>query len=230
MEAPSGNPLVRILIADDDPAARGLLRLLVEANPHFHVVAVAGSGNEAIEKTRAYAPDLVLMDLQMPYVDGLAATREIRKAPSAPKIIVITAHAEDGNVRRALKWGASAFITKTSVPEHLERVVNWVLEGKTVLDPEITEGVVRHLTSSSGSIPAVTSKERAGLDSLTAREGEVLRLIAQGLPNRDIGASLQMTEATVKSHVTHIMQKLDTTNRVQAAIIAHRAGMMPPES
>ncbi|MFD0352379.1 response regulator [Streptomyces sp. NPDC127110] len=227
MPTPPGKALVRVLVVDDDPAVRELVRDIVEANANFHVVAEAGNGNEAVEKFRLYTPDVVLMDLEMPYRGGLDATRQISGSPAPAKVVIMTSHGEDDNVRRALQLGASAFMTKASIPDQLERVVSWVLEGKTVLDPEVTAGIVPHLQSPTRAEPRVTSEERARLNSLTERETDVLCLIAQGMSNRDIGDSLTMTEATVKSHVSRIMQKLGAANRVQAAIAALKAGIGP---
>jgi DNA-binding NarL/FixJ family response regulator len=212
---------VRVLVADDQTMVRAGFRMLLGGEPDFEVVAEASNGLEAVEKADRFHPDVILMDIRMPELDGLEATRRILAADdNAARVLVLTTFDLDEYVYEALRAGASGFVLKDDPPEQLIAAIRTVAAGDALLSPAITRRVIQQFTR----LPRPTPP--AELDDLSARELEVLRLIARGLSNAEIGQELFIGETTVKTHVTHVLQKLGLRDRVQAVVLAYRAGLM----
>jgi DNA-binding NarL/FixJ family response regulator len=197
--------------------------MLLGSEPDFEVVAEASNGLEAVEKADRFHPSVILMDIRMPELDGLEATRRILAADDAARILVLTTFDLDEYVYEALRAGASGFVLKDDPPEQLIAAIRTVAAGDALLSPAITKRVIQQFTR----LPRPTPP--AELDELSARELEVLRLIASGLSNAEIGKELYIGETTVKTHVTHVLQKLGLRDRVQAVVLAYRAGLMDGE-
>ncbi len=214
---------IRILLVDDEELVRSGLRMILEADPYLSVVAEARDGSEAVRLARSHRPDLVLMDIRMPGMDGLAATREIARLPGAPKVVVLTTFDLDEYVYAALQAGALGFLLKDTPPRDLAQAVKVVNEGNAMLAPSVTRRLISDFAE-RGSTRAREARSR--IAALTEREREVLRLVGEGLSNADIGMKLYMSEATVKTHVSRLLTKLGCANRVQAAILAHDAGLL----
>jgi DNA-binding NarL/FixJ family response regulator len=210
---------IRILIADDQSMVRAGFRMLLSGEEDIEVVAEASTGLEAVAKASRFAPTVILMDIRMPELDGLEATRRILAADHTARILILTTFGLDEYVYEALKAGASGFVLKDDPPEQLIAAVRIVAAGDALLSPAITKRVIKQFTRISRPAPP---KE---LEELTAREHEILRLIASGLSNSDIGKQLYISETTVKTHVTHILQKLGLHDRVQAIVLAHQTGL-----
>jgi DNA-binding NarL/FixJ family response regulator len=203
--------MTRLLIVDDEALVRAGLKMILESADDLEVVAEADDGADAAAMVRQHRPDVVLMDIRMPRLDGLAATREVQALPDPPKVLVLTTFDLDDYVFRALQAGASGFLLKDTPPRELVQAVRVVAAGDAMLSPAVTDR-------------QRTARER--LTALTDREREVLAAVARGLSNADIGRELFMSEATVKAHVSRVLVKLDATNRVQVAILAHDAGLL----
>ena len=219
--------MTRILIADDQALVRAGLRMILDAQPDLEVIGEAGDGREALEQCRALAPDLVLMDIRMPGIDGLEATRRLLAvAPPTPKVIVLTTFDTDDYVYEAIRAGASGFLLKSAPPQQLADGVRAVMVGDALLAPEITRRLLDRFVKRPP--PGVSTPPE--LHDLTPRELEVLRLIAEGQSNAEIAASLVLSEATVKTHVNHILTKLRLRDRVQAVALAYRSGLMDAAS
>ncbi|WP_267595795.1 response regulator [Carbonactinospora thermoautotrophica] len=216
---------IRILLADDEELVRSGLRMILESDPGLKVVAEARDGSEAVRLALSHRPDVVLMDVRMPGMDGLAATREITRLPDAPKVVVLTTFDLDEYVYAALQAGALGFLLKDTPPRDLVQAVKVVDEGNAMLAPSVTRRLISDFAG-RGSTRAQEARSR--LSTLTEREREVLRLVGKGLSNADIGMKLYMSEATVKTHVSRLLTKLGCANRVQAAILAHEAGLLDP--
>jgi DNA-binding NarL/FixJ family response regulator len=219
--------MITILVADDQALVRGGLRMILEAEADLEVVAEAADGFEALAAVREASPDLVLMDIHMPRLDGLDATRRILAAARpAPKIVVLTTFDTDDHVYEAIRAGACGFLLKSTSPRQLVESVHAAMSGDTLLAPEITRRLLDRFVErppvTSGGIPPQ-------LAELSARELEVLRLIAEGHSNGEIAAALHLSEATVKSHVNHLLTKLRLRDRVQAVALAYRTGLMDLE-
>jgi len=210
----------RILIVDDQALVRAGFRLVLESQKDFEVAGEAGDGDEAVEAARRLRPDVILMDVRMPRMDGLEATRRIL-AISNPRIVMLTTFDLDEYVYAALQAGACGFLLKDVTPGHLIDAVRLVKDGDALLAPSIT----RRLVERYAARPMRPSL-RTELESLTDREAEVLRLMARGLGNQEIAEKLFVSEATVKTHVAHILDKLRAGNRVQAVIAAYESGMV----
>ena len=211
--------MIRVLVADDQSMVRAGFRMLLAGQEDIDVVAEAANGLEAIEKAERFRPDVILMDIRMPELDGLEATRRILAADDTTRIIVLTTFDLDEYVYEALRAGASGFVLKDEPPEQLLAAIEIVARGDGLLSPAVTKRVIERFTRlPRGSTPA-------GLDELTERELDVLRLIARGLSNAEIGHELYVSETTVKTHVTHILQKLDLRDRVQAVVLVHETGI-----
>jgi DNA-binding NarL/FixJ family response regulator len=216
---------VRVLLADDQALVRSGFRKLLEAEPGIEVVAEASDGLEAIEKARLHRPDVVLMDIRMPRVDGLqAAARIVALTNPTPRILVLTTYDLDEYIFEALAAGASGFLLKDAPPEDLIAAIRIVVAGEALLAPAVT----RRLIEAFVSIPRVSPQARRQLDGLTARETEVLHLVARGLSNSEIAAELHLGEATVKSHVGNLLMKLELRDRVQAVVLAYESGLVKP--
>jgi len=214
---------IRVLVADDQSMVRAGFRMLLSGEEDIEVVAEASNGIEAVEKAARFAPTVVLMDIRMPELDGLEATRRILAADPDARVLVLTTFDLDEYVYEALRAGASGFVLKDDPPEQLLEAVRTVASGEALLSPAITKRVIREFTRMARPSPP---KE---LDDLSARERDVLRLIALGLSNAQIGRELFISETTVKTHVTHILSKLGLRDRVQVVVLAYQTGIVDPD-
>jgi DNA-binding NarL/FixJ family response regulator len=210
---------IRVLVADDQSMVRAGFRMLLTGEQDIEVVAEASNGREAVAMAERFNPAVVLMDIRMPEIDGLEATRRILAANQAARILILTTFGLDEYVYEALRAGASGFVLKDDPAEQLIAAVRTVAAGNALLSPAITKRVIRQFTRIRRPAPP---KE---LGELTEREREILRLIATGLSNAEIGRELYISETTVKTHVTHILQKLGLRDRVQAVVLAYQAGL-----
>ncbi len=210
---------IRVLVADDQSMVRAGFRMLLADEDDIEVVAEAGNGLEAVDKAERFQPTVVLMDIRMPELDGLEATRRILAADPTARILILTTFDLDEYIYEALRAGASGFVLKDDPPEQLIAAIRTVAAGDALLSPAVTRRVIRQFTR----IPRPSPPRE--LDDLTARELEILRLIAQGLSNAEIGRRLYISETTVKTHVTHVLQKLDLRDRVQAVVLAYQSGV-----
>ncbi|HEX2857189.1 MAG TPA: response regulator transcription factor [Propionibacteriaceae bacterium] len=215
--------MTRVLIVDDEALVRAGLRMILSAADDLDVVAEAEDGADAVDAVRAHRPDVVLMDIRMPRLDGLRATHQVLALDPAPRVVVLTTFDLDDYVFRALEAGASGFLLKDTPPRDLVRAVQVVAAGDAMLSPTVTRRLIGHFSESGSSSRQRSALERLG--ALTAREREVLVAVARGLSNAEVGRELFMSEATVKAHVSRLLTKLQATNRVQVAIIAHDAGL-----
>lgn len=213
--------MIRVVLADDEPMVRAGVRAILASDPEIEVVAECGDGRAAIEAVRTHRPDVVLLDIRMPVLDGLSATAELRKvAPEVP-VVILTTFDEDAYVARALAEGARGFLLKAADPRELIIGVRAAVEGAAYLSPRIAGRVIAELRLSE----AHTARDRVAV--LTPREREVLALVGAGLSNQAIGRRLKLAEGTVKAHVSTILGRLGAENRVQAAITAYEAGLTP---
>ena len=212
---------IRVLIADDQSMVRAGFRMLLAGEQDMEVVAEASNGLEAVAKAARFDPTVILMDIRMPELDGLQATRRILATDNTARILILTTFGLDEYVYEALSAGASGFVLKDDPPEQLIEAVRTVAAGDALLSPAITKRVIHQFTRIPRHEPP---KE---LDELTAREQDILRLIARGLSNKEIGAELYISETTVKTHVTHILQKLGLRDRVQVVVLAYQTGLVP---
>lgn len=214
---------IRVVIADDEPLIRAGIRMILTSDPEIEVVAEATNGREAIERVRAHAAEVVLLDIQMPVLDGLSALPELRRAAPSTRVIVLTTFGERENVLRALEHGGAGFLLKDTAPAELIGAVRAAAVGDAYLSPAATRHVVDQLAS--GREGARAERARARVAALSEREREVLALLGEGLSNADAGRRLHMSEATVKTYVSRILAKLGCENRVQAALLARDAGL-----
>ncbi|QGZ49839.1 response regulator [Streptomyces sp. QHH-9511] len=214
---------IRVVIADDEPLIRAGIRMILTSDQEIEVVAEAANGREAVERARTHAADVVLLDIQMPLLDGLSALPELRRAAPAARVIVLTTFGERENVLRALEHGGAGFLLKDTAPAELIRAVRAAAAGDAYLSPAATRHVVEQLAS--GREVARAEEARGRVAALSEREREVLALLGEGLSNADAGRRLHMSEATVKTYVSRILAKLDCENRVQAALLARDAGL-----
>jgi DNA-binding NarL/FixJ family response regulator len=212
---------IRVLIADDDPLVRSGLSLLLAATDDIRVVAESADGTQVGPAVDAYKPDLVLMDIRMPRMDGLAATESLRERDGAPEVIVLTTFDADEHVLRALRAGASGFLLKDTPPQEIVAAIRRVAAGEVMLSPQITRRLVDHVAESGGE--ARRARAREALERLTEREREVARALGEGKSNAEIAAELYMSVATVKAHVSSLLSKLELNNRVQIALLVHDA-------
>ena len=211
---------IRVLVADDQSMVRAGFRMLLSGQEDIDVVAEASNGLEAVEKADRFRPDVVLMDIRMPELDGLEATRRILAADNGARILVLTTFDLDEYVYEALRAGASGFVLKDDPPEQLLTAIQVVAGGDALLSPAVTKRVIKQFTRA----PRPSPPEQ--LEDLSEREQEVFRLIARGLSNAEIGKELYISETTVKTHVTHILQKLDLRDRVQVVVLAYQSGLL----
>ena len=210
---------IRVLVADDQSMVRAGFRMLLSGEEDIEVVAEASTGLEAVSKAARFHPTLILMDIRMPELDGLQATRRILAADPAARILILTTFDLDEYIYEALRAGASGFVLKDEPPEQLLAAIRTVAAGDALLSPAITKRVI-------GQFARITRpKPPKGFDELTPREREILRLVVNGLSNAEIGRELFIGETTVKTHVTHILQKLDLRDRVQLVVLAYQAGL-----
>jgi DNA-binding NarL/FixJ family response regulator len=217
---------VRVLIADDQALVRGGFRMILEAKEDMEVVGEAGDGAEAVELVERLEPDVVLMDVRMPDVDGIEATRRIVAFGSSARIVILTTYDVDEYVFAALRAGASGFLLKDVRPPELTEAIRVVARGDALLAP----GVTRRLLDRFAGVLPDGSARPADLDELTEREVEVLRFVALALSNAEIASRLVLTEATVKTHVSSVLRKLGLRDRVQAVVFAYDVGLVRPRS
>jgi DNA-binding NarL/FixJ family response regulator len=219
---------IRVLIADDQRVVREGLATLVGLIDGVEVIATAGDGSEALERARSERPDIVLMDLRMPRMEGAEATRQIRAEVPAAQVLVLTTYADDASLFPALRAGARGYLTKDASAEEIEQAIRAVVAGRTHLDAAVQERLVAAVVDR----PAASEREAQALpDSLTQRELEVLRLIASGRSNAEIAADLVVSHATVKTHVNRIFHKTGARDRAQAVRYAYQHGLaedLPP--
>jgi DNA-binding NarL/FixJ family response regulator len=216
---------IRVLVADDQSLVRSGFRMLLDGEEDMEIVAEAANGVEAVDKAARYEPTVVLMDIRMPELDGLEATRRILAADADAKVLVLTTFDLDEYVYAALRAGASGFVLKDEPPEQLLAAIRIVAAGEALLSPAVTKRVIAKFTQLPSKPPPPEVEE------LTERELDVFRLIARGLSNAEIGEELFISDTTVKTHITHLLQKLDLRDRVQAVVLAHETGLFesPPE-
>lgn len=211
--------MIRVLLADDQSMVRAGLRMLLADEPDIEVVAEAGNGREAVAAAALHHPDVVLMDIRMPELDGLEATRRILSADPSARVLVLTTFDLDEYVYDALCAGASGFVLKDDPPEQLIAAVRTIAQGEALLSPAVTRRVIERFTRLPHHAPP------QALTDLTDRELDVLRLITRGLSNAEIGRELFISETTVKTHVTRVLQKLGVRDRAQAIVLAYRTGL-----
>ncbi len=214
--------MIRVLIADDQALVRGGFRLILEAQKDMEVVGEAADGREALALARELTPDVVLMDIRMPELDGLEATRRLLADDVAPRVLMLTTFDEDEYVYDAMKAGASGFLLKDIRSEQLAEAVRVVAAGDALLAPAITRRLIQEFVRR----PPPGSGPPAELSKLTERELEVLKVIARGLSNAEIASTLFLSETTVKTHVTHVLAKLSLRDRVQAVVLAYESGLV----
>ena len=219
---------VRVLIVDDDPLVRGALSMILGGVPDLAVVGEAADGAEVPDAVAAHAPDVVLMDIRMPRVDGLAATEALRATAEPPEVLVLTTFDADEQVLRALRAGASGFLLKDTPPAEIVAAVRRVAAGEATLSPAVTRKLIAHVTATAPAPGPDPKRERAVrlLDGLSEREREVAVLLGRGRTNAEISAELFMSVATVKAYVSRLLTKLDLNNRVQVALLVQDAGLV----
>lgn len=215
---------IRVLVADDQSMVRAGFRMLLAGEPGVDVVAEARNGLEAVQQAARFTPNVVLMDIRMPELDGLEATRRILHADPAVRVLILTTFDLDEYIYDALQAGASGFVLKDDPPEQLIAAVLTVAAGDALLSPAVTRRVISTFVRAPRRLPPDT------LDELTPREREVFGLVAEGLSNIEIGTALFIGETTVKTHVAHILRKLDLRDRVQAVVLAYRAGLFESDA
>ena len=209
---------LRVGIVDDQALVRSGLRMIVESQPDMSVVAEAGDGEDAVRLVRTERPDVVLMDVRMPRMDGIEATRQIS---AATRVVILTTYELDEYVFDALAAGASAFLLKASPPEDLLRAIRVVASGDALLAPSVTKRLIEQFAHR----PERAARGAKRLEELTSRELDVLKQVARGHTNAEIAANLHVAETTVKTHVAHVLDKLQLRDRVQAVILAYEAGL-----
>jgi DNA-binding NarL/FixJ family response regulator len=215
---------IRVVVADDQGMVRSGFSVLLNAQPDIQVIAEAVNGREAVEQAAALRPDVILMDVRMPVLDGLQATRQITGLPEPPKVLVLTTFDLDDYVYEALRSGASGFLLKDASARELAEAVRLVAAGDALLAP----GVTRRLIAEFARLGAPRGPGRKQLGELTERECEVLALVAQGLSNTEIAGRLFIAEQTVKTHVSRILMKLGLRDRAQAVVVAYETGLVRP--
>jgi DNA-binding NarL/FixJ family response regulator len=215
--------MIRVLLADDEPLVRAGIRAVLAADPEFEVVAEAENGRVAVELAAAHRPDVVLLDIVMPVLDGLGAAAELTRTLPDVGVLMLTTFSADEHIAAALAGGARGFLLKTGDPRDLFAGIRAVAEGAAFLSPKVAHRVIQQV---SGDRLASAARARGLVARLTAREKEVLALVGAGLPNAEIARRLHVVEGTVKVFVTSILRRLGVANRVQAAIVAHEAGLV----
>jgi DNA-binding NarL/FixJ family response regulator len=217
---------VRVLIVDDDDLMRAGLKAVLSSDDSIDVIGEAGDGRSAILQARAGRPDVVLMDVRMPDLDGISATRELLAASPEVKVAILTTFERDEYIFGALSAGASGFLLKRTKPEELIAAIHTLAAGDSLLSPSVTRTVIERMAGQ----PVTPSESSKRLDELTPREREVLELIGRGLSNGEIAAAFFIEESTVKTHVKRILMKLGLRDRVQAVIFAYESGLVNPGS
>lgn len=219
-------PPIGVLIADDQPMVRAGLRMILELEPDIDIVGEAADGEEAVSLAAQTAPDVILMDVRMPHLDGLEATRRIvRGREDGPRVLILTTFDLDAYVYEALQSGASGFVLKDIQPEKLVDAIHVIAEGAALLSPTVTRRLIEEFVRRP---PEVVTPPPRELEQLTARESEILRLVARGLSNAEIAAQAFVSEPTVKTHVARILMKLGLRDRVQVVVYAYEHGLAKP--
>ncbi|MBM7438897.1 response regulator transcription factor [Streptomyces sp. HB132] len=222
--------MIRVLIADDEPMIRAGVRAVLATDPGIEVVAEAVDGHDAVELVRRHRPAVAVLDIRMPGINGIEAAAEIRSAVPTTRIVMLTTFGEDDYILQALGGGAAGFLIKSGEPEELIAGVRAVAEGAAYLSPKVAARVVAHLAATgAGTLAGRRSAARDRVASLTAREREVLTFLGSGLSNGQIARRLKVVEGTVKAHVSSILARLGVDNRAAAAVVAHEAGIVPPQ-
>jgi DNA-binding NarL/FixJ family response regulator len=217
--------MIRVLVADDQALVRAGFVKLLETEDDMQVVGEAGDGSEAIDKSAATTPDVVLMDIRMPQLDGIEATRRIRLQPKPPRVVILTTFDLDEYVFDALKAGASGFLLKDAPADQLVGGVRLVASGEALLAPSITRRLIEEFAKRP---PRPAAEGPAELAELTSREREIMTLVARGLSNGEIAAQLVLGESTVKTHVGNVLMKLGLRDRVQVVVVAYETGLVQP--
>jgi DNA-binding NarL/FixJ family response regulator len=212
---------VRVLVIDDDALVRASLRMILSSSDELEVVGEAADGAQAVAAVRAHQPDVVLMDIRMPEMDGIVATAAVRRLDKPPHVIVLTTFQADEQVMSALRAGAAGFLLKDTPPTEIVNAVRLVASGEAMLSPSVTRTLLSHLGDDEAAERRRLAARR--LAPLTDREREVASAVASGASNAEVAASLFMSEATVKAHVSRLLTKLEVTNRVHIAILVHDA-------
>lgn len=215
--------MIRVLLADDEPLVRAGIRAVLAADAEFEVVAEADNGRTAVELAAAHRPDVVLLDIAMPVLDGLAAAAELTRTVPETGVLMLTTFSADEHIAAALAGGARGFLLKSGDPRELFSAIRAVADGAAFLSPKVAHRVIQQVT---GDRMASAARARGLVDGLTPREREVLALVGAGLPNAEIARRLHVVEGTVKVFVTSILRRLEVANRVQAAIVAYEAGLV----
>jgi DNA-binding NarL/FixJ family response regulator len=215
---------VRVMLVDDDQLLRSGLRAILSSDDAIDVVEEAENGRQAVQRAKHLRPDVVLMDVRMPDLDGIAATTELLRASPATKVIILTTFEIDEYILGALRAGASGFLLKRSSPEQLIAAIHTVADGDALLSPSVTRRLIERVAAH----PILSRDADPRLDELTAREREVLELVAQGLSNAEIAEALVLERTTVKTHVQRILTKLGARNRVEVVIVAYEWGLITP--
>jgi DNA-binding NarL/FixJ family response regulator len=215
---------IRVVIADDQQLVRAGFTMILDSEEDIEVVGEAADGSEAVREVQRLRPDVVLMDIRMPELDGIEATRRLAEGESSPRILILTTFDLDEYVYEALRAGASGFLLKDTPPEQLVDAIRVVAGGDALLAPSVTKRVIEEFVA--GKRP--TAPPPRGLDELTAREAEVLGLVARGLSNAEIARELWVSETTVKTHVARLLMKLGLRDRVQAVVLAYEHGVVVP--
>jgi DNA-binding NarL/FixJ family response regulator len=215
--------LIRVALADDQALVRTGFRMIVQSQPDMQVVGEAADGRQAIDLVNRERPDVVLMDIRMPNLDGIAATRQVS---SSTRVIILTTFELDEYVFDALAAGASAFLLKAAPPEDLIKAIQVVAQGDALLAPSVTKRLIEEFARRPAGTERAAQRRSKELDSLTERESEVLREVARGLTNAEIANKLHVSETTVKTHVAHMLDKLGLRDRVQAVILAYESGLV----
>lgn len=216
--------MIRVLIADDDHLMRAGLIELLTGDPGIEIAGEAATGRQTIERARRLCPDVVLMDVRMPDLDGIAATRELARAAPGIRVLILTTFEQDDYIFGALRAGASGFLLKRAGPEELLAAVHTIAAGDSLLSPSITRRVIGRMAQQ----PTPELANEAKLDELTPREREVFQLTARGLSNREIASALTVEESTIRTHVKRILMKLDLRDRIQVVIFAYETGVNLP--
>lgn len=215
---------IRVLLIDDDPLVRSGLRFLIDSADDIEVAGEVGDGDQVVAAVRAKNPQVLLMDLRMPRMDGVAATQAVRALPAPPEVIVLTTWDVDDAVVRSLEAGAAGFLLKTAAPSEILDAIRAVAQGDSVLSPRSTRQLLNHLAGAEA--PGVRRTAVEAVEALTQREREVSAAVARGLSNAEIAGELYISEATVKAHLSSIQTKLNVRNRVGIAVLAERAGLL----
>ncbi|CAM5703939.1 response regulator [Streptomyces aurantiogriseus] len=223
--------MIRVLIADDEPMIRAGVRAVLATDPGIEVVAEAVDGRDAVELVRRHRPAVAVLDIRMPGINGIEAAAEIRGTVPTTRVIMLTTFGEDDYILQALGGGAAGFLIKSGEPEELITGVRAVAEGAAYLSPKVAARVVAHLAATgAGTLAGRRSAARDRVAALTAREQEVLAFLGGGLSNGQIARRLRVVEGTVKAHVSSILARLGVDNRAAAAVVAHEAGVVPPQT